>query len=257
MVKGENTRHFSDVRFKFESGCTMKENLMDMQLKITELMANKSSLEQENLMLRQKIVELEKEVENTKTLINVELMEDDIKKLILKNFARNKSSLSIYRDVGKLYGLTIEEIEEVTKNIDKLDKELIEFYKQEVEYFRDNDLIKFLSEQEQIKDSIDVTLSSLDTQIMEYSKLKTMDKDEFKIYSDLLSRKKDFINIRLKLVDTYKEGTSLSNVNKENSNNISVEIKKQINNIMNINNFKDSGVSTEIVTIDKEVEQWR
>ena len=103
---------------------------MDMQLKITELMANKSSLEQENLMLRQKIVELEKEVENIKTLINVELMEDDIKKLILKNFARNKSSLSIYRDVGKLYGLTIEEIEEVTKNIDKLDKELIEFYSQ-------------------------------------------------------------------------------------------------------------------------------
>ena len=73
----------------------MKENLMDMQLKITELMANKSSLEQENLMLRQKIVELEKEVENTRTLINVELMEDDIKKLILKNFARNKSSLSM------------------------------------------------------------------------------------------------------------------------------------------------------------------
>ena len=235
----------------------MKENIKDMQLKITELLADKSSLEQENLLLRQKIEELEKEVENTRTLINVELMEDDIKKLILKNFARNKSSLSIYREVGKLYGLTIEEIEEVVKNIDKLDKELIQFYKDEVEFFKDNDLIKFLSEQDIIKDSIDVTLSSLDTQIMEYSKLKTMDKDEFKIYSDLLSRKKDFINIRLKLVDTYKEGTSLSNVNKENSNNISVEIKKQINNIMNINNFKDSGVSTEIVTIDKEVEQWR
>ena len=235
----------------------MKENIKDMQLKITELLADKSSLEQENLLLRQKIEELEKEVENTKTLINVELMEDDIKKLILKNFARNKSSLSIYREVGKIYGLTIEEIEEVVKNIDKLDKELIQFYKDEVEFFKDNDLIKFLSEQDIIKDSIDVTLSSLDTQIMEYSKLKTMDKDEFKIYSDLLSRKKDFINIRLKLVDTYKEGTSLSNVNKENSNNISVEIKKQINNIMNINNFKDSGVSTEIVTIDKEVEQWR
>lgn len=235
----------------------MKENIKDMQLKITELLADKSSLEQENLLLRQKIVELEKEVENTRTLINVELMEDDIKKLILKNFARNKSSLSIYKDVGKLYGLTIEEIEEVVKNIDKLDKELIQFYKDEVEFFKDNDLIKFLSEQDIIKDSIDVTLSSLDTQIMEYSKLKTMDKDEFKIYSDLLSRKKDFINIRLKLVDTYKEGTSLSNVNKENSNNISVEIKKQINNIMNINTFKDSGVSTEIVTIDKEVEQWR
>ena len=235
----------------------MKENLMDMQLKITELMANKSSLEQENLMLRQKIVELEKEVENTKTLINVELMEDDIKKLILKNFARNKSSLSIYRDVGKLYGLTIEEIEEVTKNIDKLDKELIEFYKQEVEYFRDNDLIKFLSEQEQIKDSIDVTLSALDTQIIEYSKLKTMDKDEFKIYSELLSRKKDFINIRLKLVDTYKEGTSLSNVNKENSNNISVEIKKQVNNVMNINTFKESGIKASVVEIDSSVEEYK
>lgn len=240
----------------FESGWIMKENIKDMKLKITELLADKSSLEQENLLLRQKIEELEKEIENTRTLINVELMEDDIKKLILKNFARNKSSLSIYREVGKLYGLTIEEIEEVVKNIDKLDKELIQFYKDEVEFFKDNDLIKFLSEQDIIKDSIDVTLSSLDTQIMEYSKLKTMDKDEFKIYSDLLSRKKDFINIRLKLVDTYKEGTSLSNVNKENSNNISVEIKKQINNIMNINNFKDSGVSTEIVTIDKEVEQW-
>ena len=152
----------------------MKENLMDMQLKITELLADKSSLEQENLLLRQKNEELEKEVENTRTLINVELMEDDIKKLILKNFARNKSSLSIYREVGKLYGLTIEEIEEVVKNIDKLDKELIQFYKDEVEFFKDNDLIKFLSEQDIIKDSIDVTLSSLDTQIMEYSKLKTM-----------------------------------------------------------------------------------
>ena len=105
---------------------------MDMQLKITELLADKSSLEQENLLLRQKNEELEKEVENTRTLINVELMEDDIKKLILKNFARNKSSLSIYREVGKLYGLTIEEIEEVVKNIDKLDKELIQFYKDEV-----------------------------------------------------------------------------------------------------------------------------
>lgn len=234
----------------------MKENIKDMQLKITELLSDKSSLEQENLLLRQKIEELEKEVENTRTLMNAELIEDDIKKLILKNFARNKSSLSIYREVGKLYGLTIEEIEEVVKNIDKLNKELIQFYKDEVEFFKDNDLIKFLSEQDIIKDSIDVTLSSLDTQIMEYSKLKTMNKDEFKIYSDLLSRKKDFINIRLKLVDTYKEGTSLSNVNKENSNNISVEIKEQINNIMNINTFKDSGVSTEIVTIDKEVEQW-
>ena len=235
----------------------MKENIKDMQLKITELLADKSSLEQENLLLRQKIEELEKEVENTRTLINVELMEDDIKKLILKNFARNKSSLSIYREVGKIYGLTIEEIEEVVKNIDKLDKELIQFYKDEVEFFKDNDLIKFLSEQDIIKDSIDVTLSSLDTQIMEYSKLKTMDKDEFKIYSDLLSRKKDFINIRLKLVDTYKEGTSLSNVNKENSNNISVEIKKQINNVMNINTFKESGIKASVVEIDSSVEEYK
>ena len=68
----------------------MKENLMDMQLKITELMANKSSLEQENLMLRQKIVELEKEVENTKTLINVELMENDINKLKARFLHRSK-----------------------------------------------------------------------------------------------------------------------------------------------------------------------
>ena len=220
-------------------------------------MADKSQMEQENLLLRNKIVELEKEVEKTKTLVNVELLDNDIKKIILKNYARNKSSLSIYRDVGKLYGLTIDEIEEIIKNIDKLDKELIEFYKEEVEYFRSNDLIKFLSEQDLIKDSIDVTLASLDTQILEYSKLKTLDKEEFKIYSDLLSRKKDFINIRLKLVDTYKEGSSLSNNNKENSNNISVEIKKQINNVMNLNTFKDSGMKTGVVQIDESVVQWK
>lgn len=220
-------------------------------------MADKSQMEQENLLLRNKIVELEKEVEKTKTLVNVELLDNDIKKIILKNYARNKSSLSIYRDVGKLYGLTIDEIEEIIKNIDKLDKELIEFYKEEVEYFRSNDLIKFLSEQDLIKDSIDVTLASLDTQILEYSKLKTLDKEEFKIYSDLLSRKKDFINIRLKLVDTYKEGSSLSNNNKENSNNISVEIKKQINNVMNLNTFKDSGMKTSVVQIDESVVQWK
>lgn len=234
-----------------------KIKIEDLQLKITELMADKSQMEQENLLLRNKIVELEKEVEKTKTLVNVELLDNDIKKIILKNYARNKSSLSIYRDVGKLYGLTIDEIEEIIKNIDKLDKELIEFYKEEVEYFRSNDLIKFLSEQDLIKDSIDVTLASLDTQILEYSKLKTLDKEEFKIYSDLLSRKKDFINIRLKLVDTYKEGSSLSNNNKENSNNISVEIKKQINNVMNLNTFKDSGMKTGVVQIDESVVQWK
>lgn len=235
----------------------MKENVLDLQLKITELMADKSNLGQEILRLKQTIQELEKEVESTRTLISVELMEDDIKKLILKNYARNKSSLSIYRDVGKLYGLTLEEIEEVTKNIDKLDKELIEFYKQEVEYFRDNDLIKFLSEQEQIKDSIDVTLTALDTQIIEYSKIKAFDKDEFKIYSELLSRKKDFINIRLKLVDTYKEGTALTTNNKENSNNISIEIKKQVNNVMNINTFKEGGIKAGIVEIDSTVEEYK
>lgn len=232
------------------------ENLKNLQLKITELMEDKSSLEKENAQLRQKIVELGKENEKVKTLVNVELLDNDIKKIILKNYARNKSSLSIYREVGKLYGLTIEEIDEIIKNIDKLDKELIEFYKKEVEFFRENDLIKFFSEQDLIKDSIDVTLSSLDMQILEYSKLKTMDKDEFKIYSDLLARKKDFINIRLKLVDTYREGTLISDSNKENSNNISIEIKKQINNIMNIDTFKQKGVSTEIVRVDKDVEQW-
>lgn len=232
------------------------ENLKNLQLKITELMEDKSSLEKENAQLRQKIVELEKENEKVKTLVNVELLDNDIKKIILKNYARNKSSLSIYREVGKLYGLTIEEIDEIIKNIDKLDKELIEYYKKEVEFFRENDLIKFFSEQDIIKDSIDVTLSSLDTQIMEYSKLKTMDKDEFKIYDSLLAKKINYINIRLKLVDTYKEGTLISNNNKENSNNISIEIKKQINNIMNIDTFKNGGVGTEVVTIDKEVEQW-
>ena len=219
-------------------------------------MEDKSSLEKENAQLRQKIVELEKENEKVKTLVNVELLDNDVKKIILKNYARNKSSLSIYREVGKLYGLTIEEIDEIIKNIDKLDKELIEYYKKEVEFFRENDLIKFFSEQDIIKDSIDVTLSSLDTQIMEYSKLKTMDKDEFKIYDSLLAKKINYINIRLKLVDTYKEGTLISNNNKENSNNISIEIKKQINNIMNIDTFKQGGVNTEIVKIDKGVEQW-
>ena len=105
------------------------ENLKNLQLKITELMEDKSSLEKENAQLRQRIVELEKENEKVKTLVNVELLDNDIKKIILKNYARNKSSLSIYREVGKLYGLTIEEIDEIIKNIDKLDKELIEYYK--------------------------------------------------------------------------------------------------------------------------------
>lgn len=232
------------------------EKLKNLQLKITELMEDKSSLGKENAQLRQKIVELEKENEKVKTLVNVELLDNDVKKIILKNYARNKSSLSIYREVGKLYGLTIEEIDEIIKNIDKLDKELIEYYKKEVEFFRENDLMKFFSEQDIIKDSIDVTLSSLDTQIMEYSKLKTMDKDEFKIYDSLLAKKINYINIRLKLVDTYKEGTLISNNNKENGNNISIEIKKQINNIMNIDTFKQGGVSTEIVSVDKGVEQW-
>ena len=234
-----------------------KDLISKLQEKITDLLSDKSSLEEDNIMLRNRIIEIEKEIEKTRNLVNVELLDNDIKKIILKNYARNKSSLSIYREIGKLYNLNINEIEEIVKNIDKLDIELISYYKKEVEFFRENDLIKFLSEQDLIKDSIDVTLSSLDTQIMEYSKLKTMDKEEFKIYSDLLSRKKDFINIRLKLVDTYKDGTSLTNNNKENSNNISVQIKEQVNNVLNINTFKEKGIKTTLVEVEEEVNQWK
>lgn len=234
-----------------------KDLIFKLQEKITDLLSDKSSLEEDNIMLRNRIIEIEKEIEKTRNLVNVELLDNDIKKIILKNYARNKSSLSIYREIGKLYNLNIDEIEEIVKNIDKLDIELISYYKKEVEFFRENDLIKFLSEQDLIKDSIDVTLSSLDTQIMEYSKLKTMDKEEFKIYSDLLSRKKDFINIRLKLVDTYKDGTSLTNNNKENSNNISVQIKEQVNNVLNINTFKEKGIKTTLVEVEEEVNQWK
>ncbi len=234
-----------------------KDLISKLQEKITDLLSDKSSLEEDNIMLRNRIIEIEKEIEKTRNLVNVELLDNDIKKIILKNYARNKSSLSIYREIGKLYNLNIDEIEEIVKNIDKLDIELISYYKKEVEFFRENDLIKFLSEQDLIKDSIDVTLSSLDTQIMEYSKLKTMDKEEFKIYSDLLSRKKDFINIRLKLVDTYRDGTSLTNNNKENSNNISVQIKEQVNNVLNINTFKEKGIKTTLVEVEEEVNQWK
>ena len=228
----------------------------ELQEKLSDLMIEKSNLEQDNVLLRDRVVELEKEIKETKTVVNIELLEDDIKKIVLKNYARNKSSLSIYRDVGKIYGLSIEEIEEIVKNIDKLDSDLIEYYKKEVEYFRENDLVKFLSEQDILKDSIDFTLSTLDNQIMEFSKQKVLDKDDWKIYSDLLSRKKDFLNMRLKTVDTYKEGTSLVQNNKENSNNISVEIKKQVNNVMNINTYKELGVKTSVVEIDEEVSKW-
>nr|DAN63646.1 MAG TPA: hypothetical protein [Herelleviridae sp.] len=229
---------------------------MELQEKLSDLMIEKSNLEQDNALLRERLTEIEKEYNETKAVVKVELLDDDIKKIILKNYARNKSSLSIYRDVGKIYGVSVEEIEEIVKNIDKLDIELIEYYKKEVEYFRENDLIKFLSEQDILKDSIDFTLSTLDNQIMEFSKQKILDKDDWKIYSDLLSRKKDFLNMRLKTVDTYKEGTSLTNNNKENSNNISVEIKKQVNNVMNINTFKDLGVKTSVIEIDEEVKKW-
>lgn len=230
--------------------------VMELQEKLSDLMIEKSNLEQDNALLRERLTEIEKEYNETKAVVKVELLDDDIKKIILKNYARNKSSLSIYRDVGKIYGVSVEEIEEIVKNIDKLDIELIEYYKKEVEYFRENDLIKFLSEQDILKDSIDFTLSTLDNQIMEFSKQKILDKDDWKIYSDLLSRKKDFLNMRLKTVDTYKEGTSLINNNKENSNNISVEIKKQVNNVMNINTFKDMGVKTSVIEIDEEVKKW-
>ena len=228
----------------------------ELQEKLSDLMVEKSNLEQDNALLRERLTEIEKEYKDTKAIVKVELLDEDIKKIILKNYARNKSSLSIYRDVGKIYGVSIEEIEEIVKNIDKLDSELIEYYKKEVEYFRGNDLVKFLSEQDILKDSIDFTLSIIDNQILEFSKQKIMDKDDWKIYNDLMARKKDFLNMRLKTVDTYKEGTSLINNNKENSNNISVEIKKQVNNVMNINTFKDMGVKTSVIEIDEEVKKW-
>lgn len=231
--------------------------IKNLQMKVTELMAGKSSLEEENLSLKEKITDLNRQLKETTTIINVELLDVDIKKKVLQAYARNKSTLTIHKEIGKIYGLSLDEIDEITKNLENLDSELIEFFKKEVEYFRENDIIKFLSEQDRLKDSIDFTLTSLDSQISSYEGIGILTNEQHKIYSDLLAKKKDFLSIRLKLVDTYKSGTSLTNTNKENSSTISVEIKKEINNVMNINTFKNSGLKVSEIEMAEEVSQWK
>lgn len=224
-----------------------------LQIKVNELLESKSKLEFENGELRSALTEKERELQEIRVKATSQLIESDVKKLILKEFARNKSTLSIHKELGKLYNISLDEIEEIVKNIDKLDIDLIEYYKSQVEFYKNNDLIKFLSEQDLFKDSVDFTLINIDKQLNEFSKLGIMDKDEFNMYDKLLGRKKDFLNTRLKLIDTYKEENTLNNSQKENSNSISVEIKKEITNIMNINNLKDRGIKVIEVDIDEEV----
>jgi len=224
-----------------------------LQIKVNELLESKSKLEFENGKLRSALIEKERELQEIRVKATSQLIESDVKKLILKEFARNKSTLSIHKELGKLYNISLDEIEEIVKNIDKLDIDLIEYYKSQVEFYKNNDLIKFLSEQDLFKDSVDFTLINIDKQLNEFSKLGIMDKDEFNMYDKLLGRKKDFLNTRLKLIDTYKEENTLNNSQKENSNSISVEIKKEITNIMNINNLKDRGIKVIEVDIDEEV----
>lgn len=231
-----------------------KDLLNNLNEKIKDLLQEKRSLELKLEKAEYKIVRLEEELQEIRINFRKALVGDDLKKLILKEFSRNKNAVSIHKELGKTYDITIDEIEDIIKNIDKLSIDLIEYYKREVEAFKDNDLLKFLSEQDQIKDSIDNTLFSLDKQILLFSDKKDMGKEDFKMYMELLTKKNIFINSRLKLTDTYKEDNIMQANQKENGNAIAVEIKKNVTNILNINNLIEKGVEVEEVGIDSTVE---
>ena len=198
----------------------------------------------------------EKEISKLKVKATSMMIDTDIKKLILKEFARNKGNFSIFRELNKTYNIGIEEIREITENIDKLDSELIEYYKKEAEAFKNNDFAKYISKKELLGNSIEDTLGLLTQQIVKFNDKKDLSEEDMQVLKTLLTLQKDYIKLQNDTTITYREEDNIANNQKEQGNELLNNVTNEIKQVINIQSLKIQGIPIKEVEIDHEVIQY-
>ena len=106
-----------------------KEELINEYQKMSDLILQQSqklnTLTETILLKDQTIVDLKTKIDNIEKLNNQLLTGEDIKKVILREYAREKSLLSIFHELSKVNSnVTLEVIKDIITNIDKLPNDL-------------------------------------------------------------------------------------------------------------------------------------
>lgn len=235
---------------------TEKEQIKDLSDKIGELTIENVELRKEVNRLSDLNNKYEKEISKLKVKATTMMIDTDVKKLILKEFARNKGNFSIFRELNKTYNIGIEEIREITENIDKLDSELIEYYKKEAEAFKNNDFAKYISKKELLGNSIEDTLGLLTQQIVKFNDKKDLSEEDMQVLKTLLTLQKDYIKLQNDTTITYREEDNIANNQKEQGNELLNNVTNEIKQVINIQSLKIQGIPIKEVEIDHEVIQY-
>ena len=112
-----------------------KEELINEYQKMSDLILQQSqklnTLTETILLKDQTIVDLKTKIDNIEKLNNQLLTGEDIKKVILREYAREKSLLSIFHELSKVNSnVTLEVIKDIITNIDKLPNDLLQYFKE-------------------------------------------------------------------------------------------------------------------------------
>lgn len=118
-----------------------KEELINEYQKMSDLILQQSqklnTLTETILLKDQTIVDLKTKIDNIEKLNNQLLTGEDIKKVILREYAREKSLLSIFHELSKVNSnVTLEVIKDIITNIDKLPNDLLQYFKEESSFYQ-------------------------------------------------------------------------------------------------------------------------
>ena len=180
--------------------------------KIMEQMAEIVTLKKTIEELMEDKERLNQEIVNLKVRASTMIMEKDLKKAILKEYAQNKGLQSIFRELTKTYVISIEEIKDVIDNLNALDSELAEYYKTQVEYFKENDLAKFISEKDLTKSTVNETLDVMAKHISNFQKIENLSDDDLSRLERLLKIQEKYLKLSLETTGTYKEENNIANL---------------------------------------------
>ena len=127
-----------------------KEELINEYQKMSDLILQQSqklnTLTETILLKDQTIVDLKTKIDNIEKLNNQLLTGEDIKKVILREYAREKSLLSIFHELSKVNSnVTLEVIKDIITNIDKLPNDLLQYFKEESSFYQKNKNLFYIS----------------------------------------------------------------------------------------------------------------
>ena len=236
-----------------------KEELINEYQKMSDLILQQSqklnTLTETILLKDQTIVDLKTKIDNIEKLNNQLLTGEDIKKVILREYAREKSLLSIFHELSKVNSnVTLEVIKDKITNIHKLPNDLLQYFKEESSFYQKN---KNLFSEDFKKNMLENELEDVSMKISmlldKFISQKDLDDENSKVLFKLLDK---YGMVTKQRIEITKQMEFKNLYTSQIENKGSTQVQNIFTNIGNIFNISELDTPTSIIGIAEEVEKY-